>query len=259
MIKAIFFDIDGTLFSHKTKCIPKDTLETLTSLHNKGVKLFVSTGRHYLEAINLPVRDFPFDGYVTLNGQICTDGSGNTLHAIPFDPAGTQALADIFRQKRFPLTLLEEKKCYINFIDDAVQKSHGSLSIPLPEVDTYENHPLFQGIAFFEKGEEQDFCALLPESCKITRWHDYGVDVLSRDGGKSKGIQFFCAHLGIDREETMAFGDGENDMDMLQYVGIGVAMGNGNAKVKEIADYVTTDIDDGGIKNAIAHFDNLFE
>ena len=52
----------------------------------------------------------------------------------------------------------------------------------------------------------------------------------------------------------MAFGDGENDMEMLKFVQTGIAMGNGDKEVKEIADYVTDDIDDGGIYSALKHF-----
>ena len=61
---------------------------------------------------------------------------------------------------------------------------------------------------------------------------------------------FFIAR----REEIIAFGDGGNDVDMLEYAGIGVAMGNAGEDVKAAADYVTTAIDDDGIFNALKHF-----
>ena len=73
-------------------------------------------------------------------------------------------------------------------------------------------------------------------------------------GGKAAGIQKFLDKEGLTRSNTMAFGDGENDMAMLRYAGIGVAMGNGKETLKEKADYVTTDIDDDGIANALIHF-----
>ena len=52
----------------------------------------------------------------------------------------------------------------------------------------------------------------------------------------------------------MAFGDGENDKEMLEYAGIGVAMGNAKDSVKAVADYVTDSVDDNGIENALRHF-----
>lgn len=55
----------------------------------------------------------------------------------------------------------------------------------------------------------------------------------------------------------MAFGDAENDIDMIKYVHIGVAMGNAQESVKKVSDYVTSDIDENGIKNAIQFFNIL--
>ncbi len=61
-------------------------------------------------------------------------------------------------------------------------------------------------------------------------------------------------HYMISQPETMAFGDGENDIDMIRFAGIGVAMGNGIPALQKAADYVTDDIDEDGIANALHHF-----
>ena len=59
---------------------------------------------------------------------------------------------------------------------------------------------------------------------------------------------------GISNEEIMAFGDGENDIDMLKFAGVGVAMGNANDRVKRHADYVTDCVDQDGIKKALQYY-----
>ena len=61
-------------------------------------------------------------------------------------------------------------------------------------------------------------------------------------------------HYMISQSETMAFGDGENDIDMIRFAGIGVAMDNGIPALQKAADYVTDDIDEDGIANALHHF-----
>ncbi len=94
----------------------------------------------------------------------------------------------------------------------------------------------------------------LPEGCKIERWSDDGVDIIHAASGKVSGILAVQKALGLSVDEIMAFGDAENDMDMLRYAGIGVAMGNAKGCVKEIADYVTADIDADGIWEALCHF-----
>ena len=73
MIKAIFFDIDGTLVSFKTHCISPAVLSGLRRLQAKGIKLFIATGRHR-ESIGPAADVFPFDGFITVNGQYCFSG-----------------------------------------------------------------------------------------------------------------------------------------------------------------------------------------
>ena len=68
------------------------------------------------------------------------------------------------------------------------------------------------------------------------------------------GIQRYLDVLGIQPEEIIAFGDAENDLEMIRFAGIGVAMGNAEEPVKAIADFVTADIDDDGIEKALKHY-----
>ena len=80
-IKAIFFDIDGTLRSFKTKTIPENTKKTLRVLREKGIKLFIATGRAPFHITFLKdLIDFEFDGYVTINGQYCYLSTGEVLN-----------------------------------------------------------------------------------------------------------------------------------------------------------------------------------
>ena len=79
--------------------------------------------------------------------------------------------------------------------------------------------------------------------CRTKRWGDAVVDLMSRSGGKENGIRALCAAIGITPEETIAFGDAENDLEMLQLAGIGVAMGNALPQVRACADMVTDTVD----------------
>ena len=88
----------------------------------------------------------------------------------------------------------------------------------------------------------------------MTRWYYGGLDIIAAGGGKMAGIKRYLEHIGIAPEEIIAFGDAENDLDMLRYAGIGVAMGNADEEVKAVADYVTADVDDDGIEKALKHF-----
>lgn len=76
-------------------------------------------------------------------------------------------------------------------------------------------------------------------------------DVISMTSSKAKGIEALVNHLHYSMEETMAFGDGENDIEMLHAVCLGVAMGNAPQNVKREADMVTTSVDENGIIHAL--------
>ena len=85
-IKAAFFDIDGTLLSHKLKDVPQSARNAVAALRSRGVKCLVASGRHIIEMDRLPLRDMTFDGYITLNGQLCVDNEGDLflLHLMVF-------------------------------------------------------------------------------------------------------------------------------------------------------------------------------
>ena len=257
MIKAIFFDVDGTLLSHKTKQIPQDTRQVLKELQKNGIKIFMSTGRHSTELSRLPVNDIEFDGYITLNGQLCLDKKRRVIFGKPFNKEITSKLVSIFRNKEFPLALVEAEEIYINYVNDTVRKAQESISTPIPNISTHNSENIYQATTFLKRDEESRLQNYLPKGCKFARWCDYGVDIISAEGGKVEGIKYFCNLYGIEQNEIMAFGDAENDIDMIEYAHIGVAMGNAQESVKKVSDYVTSDIDENGIKNAIQFFNIL--
>lgn len=253
MIKAAFFDMDGTIYSHESKCVPDSTIKAFEELKNRGIKTFLATGRHFTEIDEFPIGKLSFDGYVMLNGQICTDADRTLILGNPIEAKDAEYLLSAFVSKEMPVMLLEEKRLYINMINEIVINGQAAISSELPEVQEYTGAPLYQIICYCGKEQEKELALKLP-NCKITRWSPYGVDIISKSGGKVAGIIEMLKYHGWKSEDIIAFGDWENDMEMLQFAGTGVAMGNAMEEVKMIADYVTTDIDEDGIWNACKHF-----
>lgn len=254
MIKAAFFDIDGTLFSHTIHAIPESTKRTVKLLREKGIKVFIATGRSLKETKRVPLGDMKFDGYVTLNGQICLDAEEKILFEAPIKGEDGAYLLDAFVNKKFPLAIVEKERIYINYIDDSVIRAQKSVNIPLLPIKEYQGAPIYQFIGYMNWEETGKIAPKIP-NCKITRWYDEGIDIISKDGGKANGIQKVLEFYGMTKKEIIAFGDSDNDMDMLEFAGIGVAMGNAEESVKAVADYVTTDIDEDGIWNACRHLE----
>ncbi len=255
MVKAVFFDIDGTLVSFKTHAMPASTERALDMLREKGVKLFISTGRQFRSINNLGSRHF--DGYITLNGDCCLVGEGKVIYKHPIPQEDIESLIRYQEEvEEFPCALVEEDGLYQNYINDSVKELYGMLNFPYPPLRPLRGNKgkeVYQLIAFFTPGQESRIMAVLP-GCEATRWNNLFADVVPKGSNKAIGIDKIIAYYGISLDETMAFGDGGNDVAMLRHAGIGVAMGNAGAEVKEAADYVTTSVDEDGIMNALRHF-----
>ena len=118
-----------------------------------------------------------------------------------------------------------------------------------------------------ELGDEQvlqvtPFCSVEQETllmptlrnCTSGRWHPAFTDITAADADKGKGLHAMADYLGLNIDETMAFGDGGNDISIVREAGTGVAMGNAGDNLKQVADYITTHVDEDGVKNALLHF-----
>lgn len=257
MTKAIFFDIDGTLLSFETHAMSSATLDALHQLRSKGIKLFLSTGRHR-SMIQSVLDLFPFDGCITLNGQYCFC-EDQILRSVPMNRDDVTYLVELTRKNAFPCIFLEAEASYINCITPEMDVFPQQLSIPLPPLADPQRaleHPLYQVVAFLTKEKEH----ILTDHTKHLnpmRWHPDFIDVVAQGGGKDRGMDAILAHFKIPLENTMAFGDGENDLSMLRHAAVGVAMGNANPTVKAAADYVTASVDEDGVVRALEHFNLL--
>lgn len=253
-IKAAFFDVDGTLLSHRTFSIPSGTRKALAALTMKGIKVFMCTGRHIRELDQLPVDGLHFDGYITLNGHLCLDQDFNVIFGLPFPEDTTRKMIESFTSCKLPLVVVEESGLKLNFVNSAVEKAQKEISTAIPEIAEYDGKLIYQITTFASRDEDELIHSITPENCRALRWNDWGVDIILNDGGKAAGIAQVLERENISPDECIAFGDEENDIDMLRYCGIGVAMGNGSDKVKEVADHVTGDVDDNGIMDALIYY-----
>jgi Cof subfamily protein (haloacid dehalogenase superfamily) len=256
MIKAAFFDIDRTLLSHATNSVPASAKYALEELRRRGVLVFVATGRDITVLRQMkPLQDIAFDGAITLNGQYCFDRNG-IIYANPIPRGDIAALLSHLEKHPIPCGFIEAERMYMNFHNERVQRVHEAIHSPPPALGDlrrgYEND-VFQILLYLT---DEELAALPPlPHVTTTKWHDGGIDMIPLGGGKAVGIRKVLEHYGISPEETIAFGDGANDIDMFHAVKIAVAMGNAADSIKEEADFVTTAVDDDGIYNALKHFD----
>ncbi len=253
MIKAAFFDIDGTLLSFKTHRIPASAQQVLDSFREQGIACVIATGRPTYQMPDW-LFDLGWDAYITLSGQHCFDAEG-VYRSCPIDPDDVAVIVDQVAQGRYDSLCMQGENSFVNRLSERVVTAGSNAGIVYHE-EPFEHAfdaPVYQFCAFVDPADEHIVTDAVSHSL-TTRWCDLFCDIIPANGGKDLGVAATLERLGIDASEAIAFGDGENDLSMFSAVGTSVAMGNAQDTVKAAATYVTTAVDDDGIYNAAKHF-----
>ena len=256
MVKAIFFDIDGTLLSLNTNTVPQSTVEAFARLKKDGVKLFIASGRPLIDINNLD--GLSFDGYITMNGSYCVDATHELIHREAIPREDIEAMVQYQEEKeQFPCIFVTPVCSTINYFDETVLSLYRLVNVPLPEVKDFceiDPEQVHQITMYVNPQQEVEIMQNVLVHCQSSRWYPTFADVNRRGVSKQSGIDRMLEYYKIDLNETMAFGDGGNDISMLRHVSIGIAMGNADNNVKRAADYVTDSVENDGIWNALQRF-----
>lgn len=245
-IKIAFFDIDGTLLQLGRKEPTPKTEYALNKLQENGVMICIATGRSVPAVPKF--KNISFDVFLTFNGSLCF----NRKETILSNPL----------RKEDVLQILENTKR----MNRAISVSNASVMVKNgshPDLDLYFEFgcvdvPIVDNVDELCQGDiyainlpcRDSECGMILEgttSTRATRWWDRAADLIPADGGKGKAIEGILKYYGLTREEAIAFGDGTNDIEMLQSVGTAVAMENANDAVKQAATHVCRSVDDDGI------------
>lgn len=249
--KLFAFDIDGTLLGSDK--LPLDsTREALEKLRAQGHLVTIATGRSRFMAQNV-IADLGFTNYVLCNGAA----------AFLDHEQYYQNLLDRDELHRFS-ALVEQQKIGLAYVglDDVKKTNHHRLEqmseamrtinyeAPVFDLNFHQTNDVYQALAFYDVEDEGRFDAEFPEF-RFVRWHPQSVDIVPKNGSKAATLLNLAERVGIDHADIIAFGDGENDKEMLSEVGVGVAMGNAEQSIKDVAKLVTDTNDNDGIWKAL--------
>lgn len=252
-IKIVITDIDQTLFSHTFNCVPESAINAIRKLHEKGIKLAVCSGRNKYLIRKSGILDYVNpDAFVTMNGAaVYVNNKVIASHPIP--PETVNALIKFSKRLKFGLTLIELNEGHINYIDDRVISAHEKYGTRFPQPRTFpDNYDriVYQAIAFCDELDESLFLPHI-KGAKAARWDEFAVDIMPTNSDKSYGVRDLINFLKLKPENVLYLGDGNNDKEILELAGIGVAMGNAVDACKNVADYITDDIDNDGWAKAL--------
>lgn len=259
MIKIVFMDIDGTLLSEVDRTLSPRTERSIQELLRRGIQVVLVTGRPY----NLceEFRRLGIDTIISANGALIKSGE-QVIHKSVLSPDMVRTFSEFAQENGHGISYFTETfEMNGDFetdvrITDALRDTLGIMEYP-GRINSLDSE-IYCLCLYADQAEAEIYHRQFP-SLNFVRFHEYVSNVLEENMvSKSSAAEKVLTFLNISREEAMAFGDGENDIDLLEYVGLGVAMGNGGERIKLSADYITRKASEDGIMHALKAFKLIY-
>lgn len=266
-IRLIALDLDGTLLDGQ-KHLPERNKKALQACIERGIYIVPCTGRI---AIGIPeiVRSIPGVRYaITVNGGTLVDMEENRVldeRLIP--PRTVLEIYDLLEEYHVMCDAyiqgegFSERYCFEHMdeygIPEVVQQLVRQTRTPVDNMREYIRNRNCMvdklNLFFSDQGERTQARKRLDDrgDVLVSSSFPYNLEVNGQGGSKGEGLARLTKILGLKQEETMAFGDGENDLSMIGNTGILVAMNNGVEELKKAADYIAPNNDDAGVAQII--------
>lgn len=254
MKRIYFFDIDNTLLDHQSNAIPESALAAIAGLKRAGHTVVIATGRSYGHA--RPFVDQIGPRYViTQNGARILKGDQEAL-TVPLARKPLKALFEWMQAQGHYYGVNDSEYAHISAAVPIATEPLRSVEMAVTDdIGYYLEHDVYQGWLFYDEALDAtltpEILARFPDF-DLVRWHRTAVDVLPKGINKWTGCQWVLKQTGFSPQQAVAFGDGLNDLEMLQGVGLGIAMDNGHPALKAIAKRIAPALHLDGIASMLA-------
>lgn len=264
MIKLIAVDMDGTLLNNE-KHIAEAQREALKKAASAGIKVVLCTGRPLFGVLPL-YKELDLssnEGYAILNNGCDIRKTENWTLVRSFELTGKEIfyLHSLVKDYDIDFTLSDDKHyfCVGKKPNKYTVRDGELVYVPITEITLEEamsgKYRMFKAMYVGDMDELTKFQENLPADINkfysICRSQKIILEAMPVGADKGQTLKFLVEQLGIERSEVMAIGDGNNDVEMLEYAGIGVAMANGTEAAKNSAKYITDTNENDGVAKAI--------
>lgn len=269
--KLIFLDIDGTLTEPGYNVPPDSAVEAVRRARANGHTVMLASGRSY--GMLAPLLRYGFDGLVGSAGGYILYGD-QLVYDCPMTPAQQTQVLDVLQRNGIFRTVETRDRCYTDeafreFLREAARaKGNSELlrwqeqlerELDIRPMSEFRGEPVYKvGFVARDAASLREPMRLLEDSFSfcIQGTDQYGIaingELINKAFNKGWAVERLCAYLGVPIEDTIAFGDSMNDLEMIQTAGLGICMGNGCEALKKIAGEVCGPVGEDGLCHAFA-------
>ena len=268
MYKLVAIDLDGTLVTDE-KELTKKTVEVIKEASKKGVKIMISSGRsfyrleRFIDALDLRKENqctICFNG-----GMIVENKTKEMLYSKSLDAEEVEELIQLGKALRLPIMIYTRDTHYVETIPEVVRKNTKNLKgmnlkvVNFNQINFKKPENYIYKVCFIDKPEKiiekrKQISEEILKKYEITSSVPEYLEIVKKGIKKSEAIKVVMEKYDIKQDEVMAIGDGENDVEMLEFAGLGIAMENASDFVKGFANDVTTSNNHDGVANAIEKY-----
>lgn len=263
MIKLIAIDMDGTLLNEH-HLVTEKVKQAIKKASEAGIKIVLCTGRpvhavyDYFKELDLPQDEE--DYVISLNGTVVQKTTDwEIVYSHQLDHSQLKRAEKLIEPFKMNFTYFDEKNYY--YTGEATEMLQfdadllGMEAIHLPLEELPPELTIFKAMYVAEEAELNHLTASMPafiaENFYPIRSLSYVFELLPQGANKGEALTGLATKLGFTKEEVMAIGDGENDIDMMKAAGTSVAMGNAVDSIKQIAKHVSKSNQEDGVAHAI--------
>ena len=263
--KLIFLDIDGTLTEPGKNIPPDSALEAINRAQANGHRVVLCSGRNY--GMLFPLLKYGFDGVISCAGG-CIEYGDQMVYDCPMTPEQQKRVLAVFQESGIYRTIGSRNYSYTDegfkefLAENSQTKANSELlrwrvqiesELDIRPMAEYDGEPIY-GLTFMSRGTERlskpmemlqdefQFCIQDTDACGIVNG-----ELINKAFNKGTAVTRLCEFLHIAHENTIAFGDSMNDLDMLRAANLGICMNNGSPILKEAAQFVCPSVTDDGI------------
>ncbi|HJA94735.1 MAG TPA: Cof-type HAD-IIB family hydrolase [Candidatus Eisenbergiella merdipullorum] len=256
MIRMICLDYDNTIFDHKQKKIPDSARKAIEDIREK-CRIVLASGRFFNDVWNAPMlEEIHPDGVIHANAALI-EADGKVLEETWLDADVQRQVIDFAYEHDLCLGGLYQGKWYTTNKKKQIERWGGNEALHAQMLgDARQLRDIPMHGLFLEDSVEaaklitDHFPQLRAPLMDEKRG---GADVLPNFLSKAYGMRRLADYWGLPMEETAAVGDSMNDYEMVREAGVGIAMGNATPGLKKVADHVTADIGEDGLKKAFEY------